>query len=287
MAMLCCLVLLLSIVPSAHAAGITWHVNRPGDDPTNGDLRTHSGSLRFALTNAVSGDVVQFGDFGADTIFVHSTLVVPAGVSVGGARNQADCEDYHTPRANIKNWSAFHVETSVQPGRGRVAAWHQHRRRRYQCEDHGDDVDICGVGIGIVHDGDGYVISLPPAHAALIIDGARAVARNYLNGAVVVSSHSGDTRIGDTIDGSGDANDGVRDAWVSVLTNSRDIGGPCANSTNAAQRVTIRNRFPRKLACLRRSLVCWVATISPPCEQLGPDADDLQRAHRRRRDSAD
>jgi uncharacterized repeat protein (TIGR01451 family) len=117
----------------------------------------------------------------------------------------------------------------------------------------GDDVDICGVGIGIVHDGDGYVLPLPPAHAALHVDGARAtIRRNYLGGAVVVSSHGSDTRIGDTLDGSGDANDGIRDAWVSVLTDARDTGGPCASSTTAAQRVTIRDRFPRGLACLER-----------------------------------
>ena len=103
----CCVVLLLVGITPAHAAGITWHVDRPSDDPTNGDLPTHSGSLRFVLTHAASGDVVLFGDFGADTIFVRSTLVVPAGVSVGGARNEADCGDYHTPRANIQDGPLF------------------------------------------------------------------------------------------------------------------------------------------------------------------------------------
>src|SRR5690242_10345602 len=78
---LCCA--LLAGVTPARAAGTTWHVNRPGDDPTNGDLATHSGSLRFALAHATSGDIVLFGDIGADTIFVGSTLVVPAGVAVG------------------------------------------------------------------------------------------------------------------------------------------------------------------------------------------------------------
>ena len=252
-AALCCVVLLLSMASPAHAGATTWHVNRPGDDATNGDLPTHSGSLRFALTHAASGDVVLFGDFGADTIYVNSTLVVPAGVAVGGLRNEADCGDYHTPRANIEDGPLFTLRPIFSLGVGASLHGINIGGGDISVKITGGDVDICGVGIGIVHDGDGYVISLLPAHAALIVDGARAkVRRNYLGGAVVISSHSSDTRIGDTVDGSGDANDGIRDAWVSVLTDSRDIGGPCADSTNAAQRVTIRDRFPRGLACLEQ-----------------------------------
>jgi hypothetical protein len=252
-AALCCVVLLLSMVSPAHAAGITWHVNRPGDDPTNGDLPTHSGSLRFALTHAASGDLVLFGDVGVDTIFIGSTLFVPPGVAVGGARDQADCGSYSAPLANIEDSPLFTLRPVVSLGAGASLHGVNIGGGGIGVKITGDDVDICGVGIGLVHDGDGNVTPLPPQGVALIIDGARTtVRRNYLNGAVVVSSHSSDTRIGDAVGGSGDANDGVRDASVSILTDATDTGGLCANSTNAAHRVTIRDRFPRGLVCLEK-----------------------------------
>src|SRR5262245_54873867 len=90
--------LLVSSVPVAHAASTTWLVDRPGDDATDGDLATHRGTLRFALAHAASGDLVSFGDVGADTIFIGSTLTVPAGVAVGGRRDQA-CGPYNQPLA--------------------------------------------------------------------------------------------------------------------------------------------------------------------------------------------
>ncbi len=250
---LCCAVLLLVGISPAHAAGSTWHVNRPGDDATNGDLLTHSGSLRFALNHAASGDVVLFGDVGVDTIFVDSTLVVPAGVAVGGARTQADCGSYSRPHANIEDDPLFTLNPLFSLGAGASLHGINIGGGNIGVKITGADVDVCGVGIGIVHDGDGNVISLAPRHAALIVDGARTtVRRNYLGGAVVVSSLGSDTRLGDTIEGSGDANDGVRDASVSILTDATDTGGPCANSTTAAKRVTVRDRFPRGLACLTK-----------------------------------
>jgi hypothetical protein len=238
LAALCCIFLLLSMVSPARAAGTTWTVDRPGDDLSNGDLSTHRGSIRFALNNATSGDIVLFGDVGADTIFVSSPLVVPAGVSVGGARNEADCGDYHTPRANIEDGPLFTLRPVVSLGAGASLHGINIGGGDTGVKVTGADVDICGVGIGIVHDGDGYVIALPPAHTALSIDGARVtVRRNYLNGAVAVSSHSSDTQIGDTVDGSGDSNAGVRNATVTVW----------ADANGAAQRVTIRDPFPRAL----------------------------------------
>src|SRR6476469_10254855 len=112
---LCCFMLLGGIAP-VQAVSITWHVNRPGDDAANGDLLTHSGSLRFVLTHAFSGDVVLFGDVGADTIFVQSTLAVPAGVSVGGARGQTNCGDYHTPKVNIEDDPLFKLDPIISLG---------------------------------------------------------------------------------------------------------------------------------------------------------------------------
>ena len=250
---LCCIGLLLLIVSPAQAAGSTWHVNRPGDDAADGDLPTHSGSLRFALTNAASGDLVLFGDVGVDTIFIGSTLTVPPGVAVGGARGQADCGNYNTPLANIEDSPLNTVRPMFSLGAGASLHGINIGGGGIGVKTTGDDVDICGVGIGLIHDGDGNVTPLPPQGVALIVDGARTIIRrNYLNGAVVVSSHSSDTRIGDAIGGSGDANDGIRDASVGILTDATDTGGPCANSTSAAQRVTVRDRFPRGLVCLEK-----------------------------------
>jgi hypothetical protein len=101
----------------------------------------------------------------------------------------------------------------------------------------GADADVCGVGLGVEYDG-GVAIPLPASSSALIVDGAHAaVHKNYINGAVVVSQNSSDSRIGDTLTGNGDGNDGVRDASITVL----------ADATSAAQRVTIRDPFSRAL----------------------------------------
>jgi hypothetical protein len=117
------LLFLLSAVPTAEAAGTTWLVNRAGDDVNNGDVATHSGSIRFALAHAVSGDLVKFGEFSADFIYVHSTLVVPAGVSVGGAQRGRLWQLPHTAR-QYRRRPALLAEASDQPWRRCVAAWY-------------------------------------------------------------------------------------------------------------------------------------------------------------------
>jgi hypothetical protein len=226
------------MVSPARAAGTTWRVDRPGDSAADGDLATHSGTLRFALSHAASGDQVLFGDMGADAIVTRSTLVVPPGVTVGGMCDQAGCGDYNTPWVNIKDDPLFSLTPVFSLGAGAALHGIDIGGGDIGVEIAGDDVDICGVGIGIVHDGDGTTIALPPKHAALVVDGARAtVRRNYLNGAVIVSTKGSDARIGDTLDGSGDANAGVRDTTVTVL----------ADANGAARRVTIRDSFPRAL----------------------------------------
>ncbi len=53
----------------------------------------------------------------------------------------------------------------------------------------------------------------------------------------MVTTHGSDSLIGDAIGGSGEGNDGIRDASVTVL----------ADANSAAQRVTIRDPFPRGL----------------------------------------
>jgi hypothetical protein len=235
---LCGVVLLLLMAAPARAAGVSWLVDRPGDGASDGDLATHSGTLRFALANASAGDVVLFGDVGADTIFVQSTLVIPAGVSVGGARDQADCGSYGAPLANIQDVPLSSLKPVFSLGAGAALHGINIGGGDIAVKIAGDDADICGVGIGIVHDGDGNAIALPPKHAALIVDGARAtIRRNYLNGSAVVSTRGSDTRIGDAIGGSDDSNDGIRDAAITVL----------ADANGAARRVTIRDRFPRAL----------------------------------------
>src|SRR5262245_44067766 len=82
------LMLALGVAP-ARASSTIWLVDRPGDDATDGDLGTNRGTLRFTLAHAMSGDLVKIGDVGADKIFVSSTLIVPAGVAVGGSRGQS------------------------------------------------------------------------------------------------------------------------------------------------------------------------------------------------------
>lgn len=240
-AALCCVTLLFSIAAPARAASITWHVNRPGDSATDGDLATHSGTLRFALAHAASGDLVRFDEMGANTIVAQSTLVVPPGVTVGDLCDQAGCGDYNTPQANIEDATQLSLAPVFRLGAGAALHGINLGGGAIGVQITGDDVDICGVGIGIVHDRDGNLIALPPKDQALVVDGARAtVRRSYLNGAVVVSPNGSDTRIGDTVGGSGDANDGARDATVTIL----------ADASGAARRVTIRDRFQRTLAGL-------------------------------------
>ena len=112
----------------------------------------------------------------------------------------------------------------------------------------GADADICGAGLGFMHDETDGLLPAPPATAALIVDGPRAVLhQSWVNGTIIISPLGSDTRIGDAIGGSGDANQGTCGNQgrcpVSVL----------ADQTSAAQRVTLRDVFPRGLLGLLNS----------------------------------
>ena len=231
--------LLCSPVP-AQATGTTWVVDQPGDDASNGDIVSQHGSLRFALAHALSGDLVRFGSISVDTIFVGSTLTVPAGVDVGGRRDQP-CQPYRTPFINIEDASLSTLDPIISLGAGATLRGLALGGGRITVRITGPDAEICGAALGVIYESDGNPTSLQPAALALSVDGARATIRQcYINGAAAVSPRGSDTRIGDAIGGSGDGNDGVRDAAVTVV----------ANSQGAAQRVTIRDPFPRGLVGL-------------------------------------
>ncbi len=237
--LLAALTLAFTMATPAHAAGTTWYVTTATDLPDDGDLTTHSGSLRFALTHAIAGDIVSFAHYetAADTIFITSPLDVPSGVAVGQPRAEP-CGSYTRPLVNLQATDAA-IDPLVRLGAGATLRNVDLGGGRITVRIVGEDADICGVGLGVVSDGDGNTTPLPPwSRVALSIDGARAtIHRNRINGQIVVSVNSSGTRIGDALDGSGDGNDGVRDASVTVL----------ADATSAAQRVTIRDPFPRAL----------------------------------------
>jgi hypothetical protein len=218
------------------AAGTTWSVTTATDDVSDGNLAQHSGSLRFVLTHAAAGDLVSFADFDTgSSIFIGSTLTIPAGVAVGLPRSGA-CGSYTSPLVNIKG-----LTTAIAPlimlendttlrnvnlGGGDVSA-----------RIVGSNVEICGVGVGIEYDAG--ILPLPALHSALIIDAPQAVVRqSYLNGAVVVTSNGNDTRIGDTLQGSGDTNQGVRACTITIQS----------GALSAARRVLVRDPFPRALS---------------------------------------
>ncbi|HWQ14409.1 MAG TPA: hypothetical protein VNL77_16535 [Roseiflexaceae bacterium] len=224
----------------AHAAGVTWYVTSPNDSAEDGDLATRSGSLRFTLTHATSGDLISFARLpaGVTTIVASSTLAVPAGVSVGRDRKES-CGSYTTPLVNVED-----TTRSVNPvfslGAGATLRNINIGGGDISLQITGPDVDVCAVGIGVEYypNQSPHPRARPPKHAALIINGAHAtIRRSYINGAVVVTTRGSDTRIGDALDGEGDSNDGVRAATVTVL----------ADAAGAAQRVTIRDPFPRAL----------------------------------------
>ena len=230
---------------SAPAVSTTWYVTTSSDNVNDGNLDTHRGSLRFALKNAQSDDVVRFSLNTENVIVVGSTLTVPEGVAVGYTRDEG-CGDANTPRANVKaisgivnpvfSLSANSTLRNIDVGGGYNGI-----------EIIGENVDVCGVGIGIQSSGETNV--LPPSRAGLIVDGANAVVHrniiygnNTYRGDIVVDVNGSDSRIGDTLYGSGDSNEG----WCSPL-------GLCTvkiitSSLSAAQRVTIRDAFPRFLA---------------------------------------
>ena len=224
--------------PATAPAGVTWYVDRYGDDGTDGDLATHSGTFRFALTQATSGDFVSFAHYDAvvDSLYINETLVVPDGVAVGYRRETA-CGSYTAPFVNIIA-SVSSINPVVAVGGGASLSGIDIAGGYTTARITRPDADICGVGLGIQHNGDGDIIPLPPLSMALIVDGAAAtIRRNYINGQVVVSTNGSDSRFGDAIGGSGDGNDGVRNAALTILS----------SPSSAAQRVTVRDPFPRAL----------------------------------------
>ena len=199
--------------PATAPAGLTWYVDRYGDDGTDGDLATHSGTLRFALAHATSGDFVSFAHYDAvvDVLYINETLVVPDGVAVGYRRGTT-CGSYTAPFLNLIA-STTSINPVVSVGSGASLSGIDIAGGYITARIMGPDADICGVGLGIQHNGDGDIIPLPPMSMALVVDGAAAtMRRDYINGQVVVSTNGSDSRIGDAVGGSGDGNDGVRDA---------------------------------------------------------------------------
>ena len=226
---------------SARMLGTTWYVTRAGDDGADGDVNTRSGTLRFTLAHAQSGDFVSFANFDrvVDIIDVFSGLVVPAGVAVGHIRNEP-CGSALSPLVNIRAQSAVTIVVSL----GANATFRNLNIAggTISIKATGADADICGVGLGFMHDQTDGLLPAPPATAALTIDGAHAVLhQSWVNNTIIVSAHGSDTQIGDAIGGSGDSNQGAcgnqGKCSVSVL----------ADKVSAAQRVTIRDPFPRGL----------------------------------------
>ncbi len=239
-----CLVALcmLAIHPvAARPLGTTWFVTTSGDDVTAGDVNTHSGTLRFTLAHAQNGDFVSFANFDrvVDIIDISSGLIVPAGVAVGHTRNEA-CGSVMSPLVNIR--AQGNVTVVVSLGMSATLRNLDIAGGTISVKATGADADICGAGLGFMHDETDGLLPAPPATAALIVDGPRAVLhQSWVNGTIIISPLGSDTRIGDAIGGSGDANQGTCGNQgrcpVSVL----------ADQTSAAQRVTIRDVFPRGL----------------------------------------
>lgn len=231
------MLLLLIISPqTVRAAPTTWTVTSSSDDVNDGSVTSHTGSLRFVLAHAVNGDNVGFHIVGVDKIYIASPLTVPVGVAVGYPRTQP-CGDYHAPRINVEAYSTsidpvFYLSANstlrnIDIGGGRISV-----------RVVGSNVDVCGSALGVEYDSDGVGTPLPPTSLALSIDGDHAVIhRNYLNGQIAISPRGSDSRLGDTLTGTGEINEGVHDAAVTVLS----------NATGAAQRVTLRDPFPRSL----------------------------------------
>ena len=235
--------LILSSTRAANAAvanpalaSTTWHVTQVID---NGS----AGTLSYALSQAQSGDAVVFDI--TERMDVNTALVVPAGVSVGATRSQACVSDYHNAILNI--YVNAMLNPAMRLGAGatlrNVNFLHASPTGNVTLRVVGDDVDVCGVGMGIGYDGDGNTLTQPPGSAAIIVDGASAnIHHNDMNGAIVVTENGSATRIGDAVGGSGQANRGY-------CSNQ----GKCAvsilkSTTKAARNVTVRDVFPRALS---------------------------------------
>jgi hypothetical protein len=235
-------------IPRVLAAGTTWYVTSATDSAVDGDLTTRRGSLRFALTHATSGDFVSFDQLnpGVTVIVAGSTLTVPAGVTVGRGRDQ-DCGSYTQPLVNLEDTS-LSVKPVVSLGAGATLRNINIGGGDISLDITGPDADVCAVGLGVeyVKSSQGtFPFVLAPRHAALIIDGDHAtIHRSFVNGPVVVSTRSSDSHVGDAIGGSGEGNQG------GCGNQGRCPITVWADANSAAQRVTIRDPFPRALVGL-------------------------------------
>lgn len=225
----------------ARASGATWTVDRASDLVADGSLADRRGSLRFVLAHAIAGDTVRFGDIGADSIFVGSTLNVPAGVAVGRTRTEP-CGEADRPLTNLlalpslsgpiitlgagatlRNLALANAATSGATLAVAVL---------------GGDTDLCAVTFGAAYDPEGAPIEVAAPNAALSIDGPKArVHRSRIKGAITISPRGDASVIGDALGESGEANLPLARATVTVGADGGD----------AARQVTIRDALPRLL----------------------------------------
>ncbi len=232
--------------PAAAGSGVTWTVDRPSEDGVDGDAATHSGSIRFVLERAQPGDTVRIGDIGpADAVFVTKTLVVGPGVSLGRTRDEP-CGAANRPLLNIEALPGLSSGPIMSLGAGATLRNITLSNAaitgpRVALKLIGADTDVCAVAFGQAYDPDGSPLEVAAPILALGIDGPHAsIHRSLIKGGIVVGVTGDDARIGDAIGGSGEANSDLLGAAVTIL----------ADATDAAQRVTVRDPFPRGLSGL-------------------------------------
>lgn len=228
--------LLAVVVAPARAANtIEWTVDRASDEANDGKVPDRRGSLRFVLKHAREGDLVLFGDIGADAIVVQSTLSIPDGVEVGRRRTDS-CGDRSAALVTIRAQSDD-ISPVVKMGADATLRNVNIVGGDLSLGISGANADVCAVNLGLAYSS-GSPIAMPARHAALILDGpAVVVHQSYLGGGVVVTSNGSGSVLGDKPGQSGEGNVGSGDASVSILT----------QNGVAAQQVTIRDPFPRTL----------------------------------------
>lgn len=235
------LLLALTAMP-AGAVGATWSVDRASDSVTDGSVAARAGSLRFVLGHVAAGDIVRFGDLGADSIFVGSTLEVPTGVAVGRRRDEP-CGQAERPLVNLLALPGLSGPT-ISLGAGAtlrnvaVANAAGAGGPTLAVKIVGADVDVCAVSFGAGYDPEGAPLEVAAPAVALGIDGAGArVHRSRVKGAISISPLGDDTVIGDALGEAGEANLAMERKAITVGS----------SATDAARRVTIRDPFPRTL----------------------------------------
>lgn len=227
----------------ANAAGTTWLIDRAGDGATDGDAAGHRGSIRFVLEWAQPGDIVRVGDIGpADAIFVTRTLAVGPAVSLGRTRDEP-CGDAAHPLLNIEAMPGLSGPImTLGDGatlRNITLSNASLTGPQVALKIVGADVDVCAAGLGQAYDHDGAPLEVAAPVVALGVDAPRSVVhRSHIKGGVVIGVAGDGSRVGDTIDGSGEANTPLAGAAVVIL----------ASDTDAARNVTVRDALPRGLS---------------------------------------